>query len=56
MEESSKRMSRVENENNNESIQKWFNEEVGDGKNGIVVYTPICNRFARFTHSLLKSN
>jgi hypothetical protein len=38
MEESSKRMSRVENENNNESIQKWFNEEVGDGENGIVVY------------------
>ncbi|HZA62251.1 MAG TPA: MEDS domain-containing protein [Nitrososphaeraceae archaeon] len=31
-------MSRVENENNNESIQKWFNEEVGDGENGIVVY------------------
>jgi hypothetical protein len=38
MEESSKRMSRVENENNNESIQKWFNEEIGDGENGIVVY------------------
>jgi hypothetical protein len=38
MEESSKRMSKVENENNNESIQKWFNEEVGDGENGIVVY------------------
>lgn len=38
MEESSKRMSRVENENNTESIQKWFNEEVGDGENGIVVY------------------
>jgi MEDS: MEthanogen/methylotroph, DcmR Sensory domain len=38
MEESSKRMSRVENENNNESIQKWFNEEVGDGENGIVIY------------------
>ncbi len=31
-------MSRVENENNNESIQKWFNDEVGDGENGIVVY------------------
>jgi hypothetical protein len=38
MEESSKRMSKVENENNNESIQKWFNEEIGDGENGIVVY------------------
>jgi MEDS: MEthanogen/methylotroph, DcmR Sensory domain len=38
MEESSKRMSRVENENNNESIQKWFNEEIGEGENGIVVY------------------
>jgi MEDS: MEthanogen/methylotroph, DcmR Sensory domain len=31
-------MSRVENENNNESIQKWFNEEIGEGENGIVVY------------------
>lgn len=31
-------MSRVENENNIESIQKWFNDEVGDGENGIVVY------------------
>jgi hypothetical protein len=31
-------MSRVENENNNESIQKWFNQEIGDGENGIVVY------------------
>ena len=31
-------MSKVEDENNNESIQKWFNEEVGDGENGIVVY------------------
>src|ERR687893_1431705 len=38
MEESSRRMSRVENEDNNESIQKWFNEEVRDGENGIVVY------------------
>ena len=31
-------MSRVENENNNESIQKWFNEEIEEGENGIVVY------------------
>src|ERR687893_482261 len=38
MEESSKRMSRVENENNNESMQKWLNEEVGDGEKGIVAY------------------
>ena len=38
MEESSKRMSRVENENNNESIQKLFNEEIEEGENGIVVY------------------
>ena len=31
-------MSRVENENNNESIQKRFNEEIEDGENGIVIY------------------
>jgi hypothetical protein len=29
---------RVESENNNESIMKWFNEEVGEGENGIVIY------------------
>jgi hypothetical protein len=29
---------RVENENNNESIMKWFNEEVGEGENGIIIY------------------
>jgi hypothetical protein len=31
-------MLRVESENNNESIMKWFNEEVGEGENGIVIY------------------
>jgi hypothetical protein len=29
---------RVESENNNESIMKWFDEEVGEGENGIVIY------------------
>jgi hypothetical protein len=27
-----------ENNNNNESVMKWFDEEVGDGENGIVIY------------------
>ena len=31
-------MLRVESENNNESIMKWFDEEVGEGENGIVIY------------------
>jgi hypothetical protein len=31
-------MYRVESENNNESIMKWFHEELGDGENGIVIY------------------
>ncbi len=31
-------MYRVESENNNESIMKWFEEELGDGENGIVIY------------------
>ncbi len=30
-------MLRVESENNNESIMKWF-DEVGEGENGIVIY------------------
>jgi hypothetical protein len=28
----------VESENNNESVMKWFDEEVGDGENGIIIY------------------
>ncbi len=29
---------RIESENNNESIMKWFEEEVGDGENSILAY------------------
>jgi hypothetical protein len=28
----------VESENNSESVMKWFDEEVGDGENGIIIY------------------
>jgi hypothetical protein len=28
----------VKSENNNESVMKWFDDEVGDGENGIVIY------------------
>ena len=34
---SSKKM-RVESGNNNESVMKWFDEEIGDGENGIIIY------------------
>jgi hypothetical protein len=27
-----------ESENNSESVMKWFDEEVGDGENGIIIY------------------
>ncbi|MDQ3837399.1 MAG: hypothetical protein M3270_10790 [Thermoproteota archaeon] len=47
---------RIESEKLSESVMKWFDEEVGDGDNGMVIYTPICNHFIRFTQSMLKSN
>jgi hypothetical protein len=28
----------VKSENNSESVMKWFDEEVGDGENGIIIY------------------
>jgi hypothetical protein len=29
---------RVNNSENNESIMKWFDEEIAEGENGIVIY------------------
>ena len=28
----------VESENNSESVMKWFDKEIGDGENGIIIY------------------
>ena len=28
----------VESENNSESVMKWFDREIGDGENGIIIY------------------
>jgi hypothetical protein len=43
-------MRRVESETNHESISKWFEEDVGNGENSILVYPSLQSFRQIYTH------